>query len=508
MNLATIIARRAALTPGREAILEQATGRRFTYAELDDRSRRTAVLLRERFGVGPGDRIAVCAHNGAAYVELLLAAAWVGAVLVPLNWRLAAAELAHAVEDCAPRVVAVGAEQVELIAELATHVALPQLLALDGADLDALDHERELAAVSPSGLIAHGGGDDPLCILYTSGTTGRPKGAVIPHRQVVWNCITTVASWGLRDTDVAPVLVPMFHAGGLFVFTTPILYAGGRLILTRRFESERDLDLLARERCTVVLAVPTMYRLWRETEAYRRVDLSHLRFLITGGAPCPPSLMQAWRDDKGVVFRQGYGATEVGPNCFAMTGLEPAAAAGSIGRPVLHTEVRLSGGDRGELLIRGPHVFSGYWNRPEATAEVLRGGWYYTGDLARRDPDGCYYIVGRAKDMIISGGENVYAAEVEAVFAEHPAVAEAALVGQPDPTWGEIGVMYIVPRPGAAPRTDELVRFCAGRLARYKIPKRVVVTDDLPRTALGKPDKPALRRELVGNPLLAAANGA
>jgi fatty-acyl-CoA synthase len=496
MHAAHLLRDRAALTPEREALLELDSGRRCSYAELDARANRAAHVLSARFGVRRGDRVAVLAHNSAAFVELFFAAGKLGAILVPLNWRLSAIELASLLADCTPAVLACGAGHEALVDELARLAELPPRLALDGADLDAPRYDAELARASadPPGTPPLSG-DDPYCILYTSGTTGRAKGAVIPHRQVLWNCISTVASWGLTERDVSPVLTPLFHAGGLFAFLTPLLYLGGRIVLGRRFDGDADLRAIERERCTVVLGVPTIFHLWREGEAYRGADFRAVRFFITGGAPCPASLLDAWRSEKRVVLRQGYGLTEVGPNCFAMTDEESVQRSGSVGKPVLHLEARLAGGDdAGELALRGPHVCAGYWRQPEATAQVLRDGWFHTGDLARRDRDGFYTIVGRAKDMIISGGENVYAAEVEAVLHEHPGVAEAALVGEPDPRWGEVGVAAVIARPGARPSEADLLGFCAGRLARYKIPRRVVFVDDFPRTALGKPQKAELRR--------------
>jgi fatty-acyl-CoA synthase len=499
MHAAYLLRDRAALTPDREALLELATGRRTTYAELDARANRAAHLLRARFGVRAGDRVAVLAHNSTAFVELFFAVGKIGAVLVPLNWRLSASELAYVIADCTPAVLVCGSGHERIVDELVRTIDMPPRLAIDGADLAAPSYDHEIALASADapelGLLT---GDDPYCILYTSGTTGRPKGAVIPHRQVLWNCISTVASWGLTEHDVTPVFTPLFHAGGLFAFLTPVLYLGGRIVLAKGFAGDADLRMIERERCTVILGVPTMFHMWGEGTAFRAADFRAVRFFISGGAPCPAPLLEGWRTEKRVVMRQGYGLTEVGPNCFAMTDAESVTKSGAVGRPVLHLEARLVGGGHvGELALRGPHVCAGYWRRPDATAEVLRDGWFHTGDIARRDADGFYYIVGRAKDMIISGGENIYAAEVEAVLHEHPAVAEAALIGVPDERWGEVGVAAVIARPAARISEPELLAFCSGRLARYKIPRRVVFVDDFPRTALGKPQKTELRRRCL-----------
>jgi fatty-acyl-CoA synthase len=490
MDAGHLLAARAASTPDREAIYDLATGRRYSYDQLNRRANRVANALRQRCGVSAGDRVAILAHNCIEYVDLFYAVGKLGAILVPLNWRLTEAELAHILGDSEPLVLVAGTDFADVAGALRDQVDLAQLVLLgdpwDQLTAAASDREPERPPLT---------GDDPYCIMYTSGTTGRPKGAVIPHRQVLWNCINTAVGFGLSAADVSPVLTPLFHAGGLFAFLTPILYLGGRVVLGRGFRGEADLETIESERCTVILGVPTIFRMWHDTPAYRAADFGHVRYFITGGAPCPDWLMQAWRDDKRVAFRQGYGLTEVGPNCFAMTDADSTARPGSIGRPIFHSQARLvGGGDTGELALRGPHVCTGYWRNPEATRAALKDGWFHTGDVARRDPDGFYYIAGRQKEMIISGGENIYAAEVEAVINDHPEVAESALIGQPDDRWGEVGVIVVIPRGGHGLTEEQLLQFCADRLARYKIPRRVVFADDFPRTALGKPRKPELQR--------------
>lgn len=497
------MSRRAELTPDREALVELATGNRYRYAELNRRANRLANLLRARFGVEKGDRVSVLAHNSVVYLDLLYGVAKIGAILAPLNWRLISRELAYIVQDCTPKVLLVGPEFVQIAQELRGQAPVEHLLALDGATLEgavayeaaleqASDHEPPRPALDA---------EDPYCILYTSGTTGPPKGAVIPHRQVLWNCINTVASWGLRESDVSPVFTPLFHAGGLFAFLTPLLYLGGRIVLARSFDAEESLQAIERERCTVILGVPTLFQMWHSAETFASVDFRHVRWFVSGGAACPTPLMQAWRDAKHIVFRQGYGLTEVGPNCFSMTDEDAVPKSGSVGKPIFHSAMRIVDGDGrqvpsgevGELTIAGPHVCSGYWGNLEASAKALRDDWFFTGDMARVDSDGFFYIVGRFKDMIISGGENIYAAEVEAAFLEHPAVAAAALIGEPDEKYGETGVMVIVLRADQTATAPELLDFCGTQLARYKIPKRVVFTDALPCSPYGKVQKSVLK---------------
>ncbi len=507
MHAADLLSKRAHLTPDREALLEAATGRRFTYRQLNDRANCLANFFQEKLGVQKGDRVSILAHNSVVYVDLFYGLAKIGAIFAPLNWRLVARELSYIVNDCGSKVILCGPEFVETLAEMRPFIEVAHLVSVEGAQVaGAWDYEGELAQASSAEparpeLNAESG----HCILYTSGTTGRPKGAIIPHRQVLWNCINTAVSWGLTEKDVSPVFTPLFHAGGLFAFMTPLFYLGGRIVLTRGFDIEDSLQLILNERCTVILGVPTLFQLWLDSSAFAKANFDHVHFFISGGAPCPLSLIEAWRAAKGVVFRQGYGLTEVGPNCFSMTDEESVPKTGSVGKPVFHSQMRLVDeqgddvpvGQTGELIIKGPHVCTGYWQNPEATAGALRDGWFYTGDMARQDEDGFFYIVGRFKDMIISGGENIYAAEVEAVVVEHPAVAEAALIGKKDEKWGEVGLVVAVLEKGRSASADDLREFCRERLARYKVPKEFVFVDALPYSPYGKVLKPVLKKRFT-----------
>lgn len=508
MHAADLLSKRAYLTPSREAMLELAAGRRYTYAELNARANRAANFLRG-LGVEKGDRVSILAHNSVVYLDLFYGLAKLGAIFAPLNWRLTGRELTYIVNDCEPKVLLCGPEFVSVLAEMRPQVNVAQVVSVEGAQIEgACVYEDETARASAAEperppLDA----EAPYAILYTSGTTGHPKGAVIPHRQILWNCINTVISWGLTEKDVSPVLTPLFHAGGLFAFLTPILYAGGRIVLARSFDPEASLRLILQEKCTVILGVPTLFQMWMNSPYFAEADFGHVHFFISGGAPCPPALMDAWREQKGIVFRQGYGLTEVGANCFSMTDEESAPKTGAVGKPIFHSQMRLVDpetgrdalvGQPGELLIKGPHVCLGYWRNEQATAEAIRDGWFHTGDTARMDEEGFYYIMGRYKDMIKSGGENIYAAEVEAVFREHPAVADAALIGQPDEMWGEVGLMVVMLKPGQTADEQELLTLCRGRLAKYKIPKRVVF-DTLPYSPYGKVIKAELKKKHVGS---------
>lgn len=499
MHAGDLLSKRAELTPDREALLELATGHRFTYAELNARANRAANWLRD-YGVGLGDRVALLAHNSVLFVDLLYGCGKIGAVFTPLNWRLAAAELGYIVNDCTPRFLIFGPEFEVVLAELRGHIQVEHVVPEHLGEA-AMAKRPSTEPPRPVDL----NGESPHCILYTSGTTGKPKGAIIPHRQLLWNAINTVISWELTAVDVAPILTPMFHSGGLFVFLTPLFYVGGRVVITREFDAEESLRVMEREGCTVVLGVPTLFQVWLKTPVLPEIDFSRMRWFISGGAPCPLSLLAAWRQSTGCVFRQGYGLTEVGPNCFTMSDEESVRKAGSVGKPIFHSQMRLVDGngrdvpvgETGELIIRGPHVCAGYLHNPQATAESLRDGWFYTGDMARQDADGYFTIAGRFKDMIISGGENVYAAEVEAVFLAHPAVAECALIGQPDETWGEVGLMVTVLAVGQTATEEELQEFCRQRLARYKVPRHVIFTDALPYSPYGKVMKAELKQRYL-----------
>lgn len=506
MNSADILTKRALLTPDREALIELASGVRYTYAELNQRANRAANFLREKYDVQKGDRVSILAHNSVAYIDLLFGLGKLGAILAPLNWRLTSRELTYIVNDCQPKVLIVGSEFVPVYNEMKDSINFEYLLSLEGADIPGKAYEtlhEQASAEEPEGVEVSG--DDPVCILYTSGTTGRPKGAVLPHRQVVWNSINTVISWGLNEKDISPILTPMFHSGGLFVFLVPLFHIGGKILLGRTFDPDASLKLIVDEKCTVILGVPTLFQVWMNSAQFAKADFSHVRFFISGGAPCPPSLIQSWSEKKGVVMRQGYGLTEVGVNCFSMTDEDALHKLGSVGKPIFHSEMRLVDekdndvpvGSTGELIIKGDHVCVGYWNNVEATKQSLKNGWFHTGDMARIDEEGYFYIAGRFKDMIISGGENVYAAEVEAIFREHAAVADAALIGQPDEKWGEVGVMIVACKPGQTASADELLQFCAGRLAKYKLPKRIEFVDALPYSPYGKVIKAELKAKFV-----------
>lgn len=508
MHAADLLSKRAHLTPERIALVELETGERFTYEKLNERANRLANFLRYELGVQPGDRVSILAKNSIAYIDLVYGLPKIGAIFAPFNWRLTSHELTYMVNDLEPKVLIVEPEFAPVVEEMRSEIHVEHYVNLRGAGMPgAVEYETGVKQASgeepnrpPMDM------ETPYCILYTSGTTGNPKGAILPHRQILFNCINTVISWGLNEKDVSPVYTPLFHGGGLFVFLTPLLYVGGRIILARDFDPAESLRWIMEEGCTVVLGVPTLFQMWMNSDYFEQADFSQVRFFVSGGAPCPPQLINSWRDKKNIIFRQGYGLTEVGTNCFSMTDEDSVPRTGSVGKPIFHSEMRivdpesgtdLPAGEAGELLIRGPHVTSGYWRNPEATAKSIVDGWFHTGDMAHKDEDGFYYIDGRYKDMIKSGGENIYAAEVETIVREHPAVKDAALIGKPDQKWGEIGLMVVVLDNGVNVSEEELKEHCAGRIAKFKIPREFVFADELPYSAYGKVEKIKLKEKYL-----------
>jgi fatty-acyl-CoA synthase len=508
-------ARHARATPEKLAVTDASRGVARTYADLDRRAGGLARFLSREAGVGARDRVAVLAETRVETVEAFFAVARLRATLVPLNAKLAAPELAAVLLDARPRVLLHSAAHAALARAL-----LAALAAATGEDAAPLllsfdDPAFEAAAIGPrDGVPAEAvvEEDDPWLVLYTSGSTGRPKGALVTHRQVHWNAVQTLLACDLTAEDATITYTPLFYTGGWNVLSTPLWYRGGTVHLEPGFDAARLLARLAAERIEVFFGVPTTLAGIAREPAFAAADLSALRAVLCGGAACPAALLEAWAA-KGVALRPGYGLTEVGPNSFGVRPGDPPAKLGSIGRPNLHLEALvaddagrpLPAGEEGELRLRGPTVFGGYLGNPAATGAALDAeGWFRTGDIVRADADGFYWLVGRRNDMFKSGGEKVYAGEVEAALAAHPAVAEAVVFGVPDERWGEVGRAVVVPRPGAPLSEEELRVFAAGRIAKFKVPKTVVLVASLPRLETGKVARPLVKRMFSEHPFTPA----
>ena len=497
------LTRRAQLSPDKLALVDTLNDDgRITYRQWNRRVNQTANLLRDRLSVGKGDRVAILASNCVEYLDLWFACGKIGAIVQLLNWRLTAHELAGLIADGSPSVLVHGPEFEALVAELRAaatdvgrYVALGQPTAAD--DTAFSERAQYPDSEPPEVDLAW---DDPWAICYTGGTTGFPKGAILSHRSITANSVNTVMSWGLTADDVAILQLPLFHTGGFNVFTAPLVHVGGTSIVCGGFDLDQTFDLIRDHGVTLLVGVPTMYLMMQQHPRWQEADLSRLKIAGSGGASCPESVIERFKE-RGVSLFTGYGLTEAGPNNFWLPREQRRLKPGAVGYPLFHVDVGIvdergdecSAGEIGELLIRGPHVCAGYWNRPDETrATITADGWLHTGDVASRDEDGCFSIVGRQKDMIKTGGENVYPAEVESVLHAHPSVAEAALIGVPDAKWGEVGRAVVVVKPGATLTADELIAFCEGRLARFKIPRSVEFVDELPKTAAGKIDKKVL----------------
>jgi fatty-acyl-CoA synthase len=462
---------RARTTPHRVAI--DHLGRAITYRELDDASERLAGSFLRR-GLERGDRVATLTGNSPEHVAVFFACAKTGLILAPLSWRLAAPELAYQLDDAEPALFLVEQEQTAL-AETIGRPFAP--LVVEGAENAAAARVED---------------DDPLLLVYTSGTTGRPKGALLTHANCFWTNLSFDLATGVSGDDVVLQLLPQFHCGGWNVHALLAWWKGARVILERSFEPTRCLALIEEKRVTTMMGVPSNYLFLSQEPGFETADLSSLGRAVVGGAPMPEGLLELWHE-RGVDIVQGYGLTEAAPNVLCLPPEDAVRKAGWAGKPYPHVDVRLS--DEEELQVRGPNVFAGYWRNPEATAEAFDGEWLRTGDVAERDDEGFYRIKGRLKDMYISGGENVYPAEVESVLHEHPAVADAAVVGVADERWGEVGVAFVV-RAGAVSE-EELVDFVRGRLARFKAPKAIRFVDELPRSGIGKVLKDDLRASVA-----------
>ena len=491
MDLASLIERNAAFAPNKPALHFE--GKTLSYAALVERIEQTACALKSEFGVGRGDRVAILSLNRPDYLVLLYACARLGAMLVPLNWRLAVAEQLFILSDADAKV---------LVLEKAFAAALPELeKTLPEIGVVGFDFTPP-RGVTYDNLLAQGGGDgrnphtdlsNPLLIVYTSGTTGRPKGAVLRQEALFWNGVMSQHMHGLTSDDHVLTVLPFFHVGGLNIQTTPALHHGATVTIHSRFTPDAALASFGRDRPTLTVLVPAIIQAVTEHPAWPTTDLSSLKAISTGSTIVPQPLIDRLVA-RGVPVLQVYGSTETCPIAVYTRLGGDLSREGSTGLPGLCCEAAIiddAGKElppdiAGEIALRGPNVFSEYWRNEAATREALHDGWYRSGDIGRRDADGYFWVHDRKKNLIISGGENISPAEVERVLLEHPDVAECGVIGRPDPRWDEVPIAYVIRRKGASIGAGDLKAHVQLQLARFKVPRDIVFVQDLPRTALGK----------------------
>jgi fatty-acyl-CoA synthase len=486
-------------TPDKVAVVDLSSERHLSYAQFDARISRLATRLRDRLGIARGDRVAVLALNTTDTLEVQFACGRLGAVFLPLNTRLTVPELQFIVGDAAPKVMVHDADLAEVALSVAKlcNVSSALLLGPNGSYEAAIASSKPLDRAEKITL------DDISTIMYTSGTTGQPKGAIITHAMTFWNCVNLGGPAYISPSSVQLTVLPLFHTGGLNCYTNPVLHAGGTALIMRAFDPATALQLIGdpARGINTFFGVPAIYQFMAQHPAFESADFSRLVICGVGGAPMPVPLLKVWQA-RGVALQQGYGMTETSPAVLTLDREDAARKAGSAGKPVLHTEVRIvrpdgsdaDVGELGELWVKGPNITPGYWNRPDADKSSFTDGWLHTGDATRIDQEGFYYIVDRWKDMYISGGENVYPAEVESVLHQLNAIAEAAIIGIPDPQWGEVGMAIVAVKPGQSLTEAEISAHCAANLARFKCPRLIRFVDALPRNATGKIHKPTLRK--------------
>ncbi len=495
-------------TPAKTALVNTETGDELSYEAFDERASRFAEFLTDELEVETGTRVAILSRNSPAYFEILYGCARAETLYVGLNWRLAPPELEYIITDASPTVLLYDPAFSETVETLRSTVDIEHYVALENPmrgsaeePVSEDDWHYEDALETASGHrqpIPSRDRTDTWGLLYTSGTTGRPKGVRQTFDMVLYNYLNIGLLIDLTARDTTLNVLPFFHTGGLNLYTNPTLIVGGTALIQPEFDPAATLDVLE-DRATVFFGVPAIYRALYEAPAFEATDLSSVRSWSTGGAPMPVSLIESYAEHD-IVIRQGMGMTETGPTVFLIDEDNALEKAGSIGQPSPFVDIRIvdgdgeevSPGESGELLVRGPGVTPGYWENPEAQQEAFTDDWLHTGDVARRDAEGYVYIVDRLKNMFISGGENVYPAEIEAVLYDHPAIAEAAVVAVPDAEWGQVGHAFVVAEPGETLDSETVLEFCEENLASYKVPAAVEFLEELPRNAAGKVERPTL----------------
>jgi fatty-acyl-CoA synthase len=514
MYIGDYLGRREIYSPDKLAIIDAGKDPeiRLTYKQWNRRVNRLANWLRDSVGVEKGDRVAILARDGVEHLDLLYACGKLGAIHTALNWRLHWRELFDLIELTKPKALIYSDDFIDVVAEIdnasiGTNTKIGRYVHVEGEGISNSVKYADILETSPDTPVTCESleKEDIACLLFTGGTTGMPKGAQISHRQISWNVLNTIIH-DITHDDIYLCVFPLFHTGGLFTYISSQVILGNTTILIREFNAEQVLDLIEREKVTVFAGVPTMYQMLTQAENWDAADLSSLRFCTSGGAPLPVPLVEKYTAEKSIRFKQGFGMTEYGPGLFALPPEDAIRKAGSIGRPNFFVDVRvvdeenqpLGPNTPGELLLKGPSGSSGYWRNMRASDDIVdEHGWFHTGDIVEYDEDWYFYVRDRKKDMIISGGENVYPIEIENVLYKHPAVQMCAVIGLPDKKWGEIGKACVVLKPGAEVSEEELLAYLKDNLAGYKVPKSVTFMDALPLSGMGKILKRELREQFI-----------
>lgn len=485
------IHKRAEITPDRVAMIGVKEER--TYRDLSQDIFKMASILKNKLLLSQGDRVAILSQNREEYMVTYFAIAHLGLIAVPLNIRLSAPELAFQIKDSGAKTILYESETEVLYNDMRGHVNFENAFSFDESNISKLSLYEE---ISESSHLS----SDPFIICYTSGTTGRPKGAVLTQGNMYWNAVNNQLAIDITSGDKSIILLPLFHIGGIGLFAFPTLLAGGTIIIPEKFEPDSAIRTIEDHEVTIVMGVPVIHDAIRKSKEFKTANFELVRWFYSGGAPCPKELINAYIDH-GLPFGQGFGMTETAPTIFMISKEDYKRKPGSIGKPVMFTDISIidddgepvPDGEIGELLIKGPNVMKEYWGLPNETDKALRDGWLYSGDLVRRDEEGFIYVAGRKKDMIISGGENIYPLEIEQVIKELAQVSEIAVIGVQDDRWGEVPIAFLSPNRNQSVIFDEVKAYCSSKLGKYKIPKKIIELDELPKNATGKIDKKALR---------------
>ncbi len=507
MNIGEWISKRAVIQPDKPFLTEK--NKIYSNRQFNERVNKTAHAL-GHLEITKGERVAILMSNCSEFLEIFFACAKTGAIMVPLNFRLAVPELIYILNDSGPSALIYSSEFASQVQEIeAADLSLQRYMCLEGKALkndsafleyvDSFPESEPLTEVSVDL-------NDPLFIMYTSGTTGDPKGAVLTHQNILFGAIHSLLGYGVNRSYKSLVVAPLFHIGALAASVTPIVYAGGSITISSFYSAAEVLNIICKEKINYMFAVPVMFQMMAEAKEWKAADLGHVHFFISGGAPIPLPIIKKYQEEKNVGFVQGYALTETG-RITSLDLEDSISKAGSVGKEVFHVNLRiidekgnnLRPNEAGEIIVQGPNVFAGYWRKDTAIVSAMKDGWFHTGDMGRRDEDGFIYIVGRKVEMIISSGENIYPAEVERALQSLPQIKEAAVVGMPDHKRGEVVGAFVIFQKNLQITENDILTALQGKIAHYKIPQRIFFVDDFPRNQAGKVLKRILKKQLEDN---------